>query len=174
MCLQELMHTTVRSVQCYKHAKSLSFDGVSLYCQAVLGVLDSKWLQLLSINCNTVEADQDKGQVDEQSRQVQNQKSKINRPINTKTNKEMNCFLAGQKKNQAWCQVQKSLKELHGKYNNVFFRHWMLQSTFSLQGKDSTKLCKAPAKHVLYTLQESFKKNTRELSSKQLNDVTAL
>ena len=88
--------------------------------QLLLGMPEYKREQL-SVNCKTIEADSNRGQVNEQSKQDKskiNRSSKINLPLKAKVNKKTGYF----------CMAPngKMTKDLHNTYGNVFFGHWVL------------------------------------------------
>ena len=60
---------------------------------------------MLSINCDTIEADHNKGHVNEQLKQDRF-KTKVNLPLEDKNNQEIDYFFQGQKKS-TWWQVPK-------------------------------------------------------------------
>ena len=77
---------------------------------------DYKWLQLLSINCNTIEANYNRGQVNEQSKPDKsktNKNFKVYPPLDGKIKQEMDYFLAGLEKEVDLATSAKITKELH-------------------------------------------------------------
>ena len=77
---------------------------------------DCERLELLNINCDTTEADQNKGQVNKQSKEDKSKTKnnfKINLKLDSKNNKEMDNFLKRLEKETDRVASAKITKELH-------------------------------------------------------------
>ena len=126
---------------------------------ALLRMPDCERLQVLSSHCSTTEADHYRGHIKEQSKQGKsktNKNSKINPPLDSKNNQEMDYFLAGQeKRNGHGSKFKKQQKTAW--HIQCFFRHLVLLRHIFMTGQGRYKACQTPPRHVVYTLQEPFK-----------------
>ena len=80
-------------------------------------------LHLLSIKCDTIEAECNRGQVKEKSIQEKsqpNKNSKLNLPLDSKNNQETDYFLAGLEKEIDTVASPKITKELHDTSSDFF------------------------------------------------------
>ena len=110
-----------------KH-KSVVFV-VSGYGLALLGMPAFEKLELLTVNCTTVDESWKKEQVNKQLRQ---QKSFLNKDLKinlltAKNENEIDYSIAGPGKEANIASYAKITWEMPNDYNDVFFRNWVVQ-----------------------------------------------
>ena len=149
------------------------------YDQALLGMLERDAVDILTINCNTIdetinwpdgqEADRWEvlciimhGKMQHQHIVAvlckHNSKENVSAsPMVTSDNSKINYFLPSSNKEAKRMVSTKTAKQLHSKFKDAFTGIGWFESTLSLQVKADSKSYQAPPWHVKYALKTPFK-----------------